>query len=64
MPLIIYIPTYHLEFHKTFGVLSSRFMFSVHINQSDGVVHFHYSSPLQDLSNGLSSDPNGHLMQY
>ena len=28
-----------------------------------GVGHFHYCATQQDLSNGLSSDPNGDRMQ-
>ena len=57
------VPTYHFNVHMTIGISYIELMFRVHNIQRNGVGPSNYFSPLEELSNGLLSDPNGYHMQ-
>ena len=62
-PSKVDLATYNFRVQKPIDVWFSRVMFSLKCIQMHGVGNFHYFSLWQDLSNGVSSDPNEDWMQ-
>lgn len=63
LPKEVYVPTFHLWVHKTIGISSTMAMLRVYYSWRHGVWPFYYYIHMWDLSNGLWSDLNKHLIQ-
>ena len=62
-PRDVDIPSNHFGVHKTASVSTSRVIFKIKYRQRHGVGHFKCCAISHNISNGLSSYPNGDHMQ-